>query len=177
MLDKIKAPFFVRLIFSLIEERTKLLIMKKNKKMLNLLRVNEMNYKRLSGKYKVYQENGKGMEYDSYNDVTLFEGEYLDRERSGIGREYDYSKNIIFEGEYSKGKRNGKGKEYYPFDKIKFEGEFLKGKKWNGKGYDLQNNIIYELNGGNGYIKEYNEDGYLNFEGEYLNGELNGAGK
>ena len=50
--------------------------------MLNLLRVNEMNYKRLSGKYKVYQENGKGMEYDQYG-CLLYEGEYLNGKKNG----------------------------------------------------------------------------------------------
>ena len=29
-----------------------------------------------------------------------------------------------------------------------FEGEYLNDKKWDGKGYDLKNNIIYELKKG-----------------------------
>ena len=79
-----------------------------------------------------------------------------------------------------------------------FEGEYLNGKKWNGKGYDINNNIIYELKNGKGFIKEYDfyggrlkyEGDYLNgkgkeydfngkiqFEGEYLNGKRNGKGK
>ena len=29
-----------------------------------------------------------------------------------------------------------------------FEGEYLNDKKWVGKGYDLKNNIIYELKKG-----------------------------
>ena len=41
----------------------------------------------------------------------LFEGEYINGERNGIGKEHDYDGNIIFEGEYLKGKQwNGKGK-------------------------------------------------------------------
>ena len=48
--------------------------------------------------------------------------------------------------------------------------------RWNGKGYDGKNNIVYELKNGNGYIKEY--DGWkLKFEGGYLNGQKNGRGK
>ena len=50
-------------------------------------------------------------------------------------------------------------------------------KKWNGKGYDNKNNMVYELKNGSGYIKEYNYFGKLEFEGEYLNGERNGKGK
>jgi len=47
----------------------------------------------------------------------------------------------------------------------------------NGKGYDENGNIIYELKNGNGKVKEYNKYGYLIFEGGYLNGKRNGKGK
>ena len=40
---------------------------------------------------------------------------------------------------------NGKGKEYHFHGSLRFEGEYYHGKKWNGKGYDLNNNIIYKL--------------------------------
>ena len=43
-------------------------------------------------------------------------------------------------------------------------------KKWNGIGYDKNDNIIYELKNGNGKVKEYLYN-YLIFEGEYLNGK------
>jgi len=61
--------------------------------------------------------------------------------------------------EYLNGKRNGKGKEYYSKNKLKFEGEYLNGKKWNGKGYDTNKNIAYELVNENGYLKLYDEYG------------------
>ena len=38
-------------------------------------------------------------------------------------------------------------------------------KKWNGKGYDKNGNIKYELKNGTGKIKEYDNDGKLLFEG------------
>ena len=44
-------------------------------------------------------------------------------------------------------------------------------RKWNGKGYDEEGNIIYELINGNGKVKEYYYDGQLIYEGEYLNGK------
>ena len=47
----------------------------------------------------------------------------------------------------------------------------------NGKEYDKNNNIIFELKKGKGFSKEYNDYGNLIFEGEYLNGERNGEGK
>jgi len=41
--------------------------------------------------------------------------------------------------------------------------------KWNGKGYDENGNIIYELNNENGKVKEYYYNEILKYEGEYLN--------
>ena len=43
-------------------------------------------------------------------------------------------------------------------------------KKWNGKGFNGIDNIIYELKNGKGYIKEYyfNDKLKLKFEGDYL---------
>ena len=61
---------------------------------------------------------------------------------------------------------------------MEYEGEFLYDKKWNGKGYDENGNIIYELMNGNGKVKEYNSiNSELEFEGEYLNGKRHGKGK
>ena len=84
---------------------------------------------------------------------------------------------MIFEGEYISGERNGKGKEYYSDGELLFEGEYLNGKKWNGKGYNENGYIAYELKNGNGFVKEFcdNDDDLL-FEGEYKNGEKNGKG-
>ena len=49
--------------------------------------------------------------------------------------------------------------------------------KYNGKGYDENGNIIYELKNGNGKVKEYYHNKLI-FEGEYLNGQRwNGKGK
>ena len=94
------------------------------------------------------------------------------------GKEVDDFGELLYEGEYSNGERNGKGKEYNEFNKLIFEGIFLKGKKWSGKGFDGQNNLVYELNNGKGVIKEYYfHNNKLMFEGEYLNGEKNGKGK
>ena len=43
---------------------------------------------------------------------------------------------LKFEGEYLNEERHGKGKEYYENGKVKFEGEYLNGNKISGKGYD-----------------------------------------
>ena len=75
-------------------------------------------------------------------------------------------------------KKNGKAKEYLFWNcKLHFEGEYFNGKRWNGKEYDtVDNNIIYEIRNGKGFLKEYSMLGPL-FEGEYVSGERNGKGK
>ena len=70
---------------------------------------------------------------------------------------------MIFEGEFLNGEKNGKGKEYYDNGILKFDGEYLNGKKWNGKGYYINNNLIYELKNGKGFIMEYDYNNQLKF--------------
>ena len=121
-----------------------------------------------------------GMEKDMkdvYIKDKFFEGEYINGEKNGKGKEYNKEHKIIFEGEYLNGKRHGKGKEFYYYNQLKFEGEYLNNIKWTGKGYDEVGNVIYEIKEGKGYIKEYNFYGHLDIEGEYLNGKINGKGK
>ena len=98
----------------------------------------------------------------------------MNGERNGKGKEYDWNSKLIFEGYYL---YNSKLKEKeYINEKLEYEGEYLYYRKWNGKGYDENGNMIYELKNGNGKVKE-NYFGDLIFEGEYLNGKRNGKGK
>ena len=152
------------------------------------------------GEFLNGKKNGKGKEYLINSDHDLFfEGEYLNGLRNGKGKEFYDNGTIKFEGEYLNGLRHGKGKEYNYLGKLLFEGEYLynyklKGKnyvnekleyegeylfrKYNGKGYDENGNIIYELKNGTGKVKEYIDNGDLIlFEGEYLNGFKHGKGK
>ena len=88
---------------------------------------------------------------------------------------------LKYEGEYLNYERNGKGKEYYFPGILKFEGEFVNGKEWTGKGYlySIKTPIFaYELYDGKGFIKDYdNYTQLLIYEGEILNGERNGKAK
>ena len=59
----------------------------------------------------------------------------------------------------------------------KLEQENAQKRRWNGKGYDTENNIVFELNNGNGYVKDFYNNGYLRFEGNYEKGLKNGEGK
>ena len=169
--------------------------------------------------------NGKRwnvMQYDEYGDIiseikegkgffktcyipyqnSKYEGEYLNGQKNGKGKEYYHSGELKFEGEYLIGLRHGKGKEYYKNGNLKYEGEYFFGRKWDIKLYDNNGKLIHELKDGKGFIKEngdfnINEFGYLSglrngkgkiysnkdnnskliFEGEYLNDKTMGMGK
>ena len=153
LMKDIKAPQIINKVFSFLKEKKKLNLIIYNKEIKENLEVNIQDYIKTSGKYKIGGKNGKGSEYT----IRLHK--------------------LIFEGEYLNGRRNGKGKEYYYNGKPKFEGEYLKGKRWNGKGYNINDNVEFEIKDGKGKGKEYNFNFYLDYEGEYLNGEKNGKGK
>ena len=77
--------------------------------------------------------NGKG---NDFNDNLIYEL----KDEKGYIKEYNYNGTLAYEGEYLNGERNGRGKEYYDInkyfyynDKLLFEGEYLNGKR-NGKG-------------------------------------------
>ena len=229
MLKNVKSVFFIRIIFSHLEDKKKLKIIKYNKIIQKNINISIINYKHFQGKYIVYESDEFGKEYNGINDHLIFEGEYYEGERNGFGREFNEYGNIIFEGEYLNGKRknineseniiikrinisgngegkeydnkgkllfigeyidgdrngkgreyyyngclkyegeylndkrNGKGKEYYDDNKLLFEGEYINNKKWEGKGYDLSNNLVYVLKDGKGYVKQYHYDNKLEF--------------
>ena len=64
-------------------------------------------------------------------------------------------------------------KKYYSDNRLVFEGEYLNDKRWNGRFYNINGNIEYEIKDGKGKGKEYYNDGKLKFHGEYLNGLRN----
>ena len=152
-LKNIKSEYTIKILFFHLDEKIKLKLIKYDKNLQNTIDINLNNYKFFSGRYIEFEADGKGKEYDGYNDKLKFEGEYLN------------------------GERNGKGKEYYKDGKIKIEGEYLNGKRWNVKGYNKEGEKIFEIKNGKGHLIEYVDNGELDFEGEYLNGERNGNGK
>ena len=56
---------------------------------------------------------------------------------------------LIFEGEYLNGERSGKGIEYYSNGQLKFKGEYLNGEKWDGEEIIYDGRFIYQ----NKYVK------------------------
>ena len=140
----IKSRFINQKIFIHLYDAKLLKLIKYNKTLQKKLNISLYNYKLFTGKYIEYDRNGKGKEY-YFNGKLYFEGEYLNGKKNGKGKEYYDNGKLEYEGEYLNGKRNGIGKEYNYYDELVFEGEYLNGKRWNGKGYDKNDNIIYEL--------------------------------
>ena len=132
MLKNSKSIYFIKRLFTFVDEKDKLDIIKYNKNMQNILDINLINYKFFSDRYIIFEKNGKGKEYNK-SDTLVFEGEYLNGKRNGKGKEYYFDGRIRFEGEYLNGKKNGKGKIYNYNGRIIFEGEYKNGEK-NGKG-------------------------------------------
>ena len=125
MLENIKSSKIMSKVFNNLYEERKLKIIKFNKRIQNLINISIMDYKLLSGRYIVLEENLKGKEYNLYNDNIIYEGEYLNLKRNGKGKEYNLNGDLIYEGEYKNGKRNGKGKEYNNDGILIFEGIFI----------------------------------------------------
>ena len=114
------------MLFSHLDEKIKLKVIKYNKKLQNNINIKLINYKFYSGRYIIYETKIKGKEYIRHNNILVFEGEYLNGKRNGKGKEYDDNSNLKYEGEYRNGKEfigvkydiyhinntNGKGKEY-----------------------------------------------------------------
>ena len=84
-------------------------------KIQNKIDINIIKYRLLSQNYIIYETKIKGKEYDSIYYNLIYDGEYLNGERNGKGKEYTINDYLIFEGEYLKGKKNGRGKEYYNY--------------------------------------------------------------
>ena len=174
IINNIKSKFCIKIIFSFVDEGTKLKLINYNKNLQNKLNIGLINYKIFTKKYIIIDKKGIGEEYAFLDDDLEFKGEYLKGKRNGKGTEYDMFHNLCFEGEYLNGIKNGKGKEYNSRTFEVFEGEYLKGKKNGyGKVFDANKKLEFEgeyLNDKkNGKGKEYYDDGKLKFEGEYLN--------
>ena len=124
------------------------------------------------GEYLNGERSGKGKEYSIINSCLIFEGEYLNGKKNGKGKEYYYgNKSIIYEGEYLNGERHWKGKCYYD-GILEFEGEYLYGYKLRGKSY-YEKKLEYE--GEFLFNKKWNGKGYDkngNIIYELINGKI-----
>ena len=107
-----------------------------------------------------------GMKFEKK--IAKYEGEYLNGERHGKGKEFNEEGILIYEGEYANGKRHGIGKQYDgdlfalgKEPKLIYEGEFKNG-RWNGKGKEYEKSLIGIY------------DGKLKHEGNFVDGKYVG---
>ena len=87
MLENIKSIFFIRILFSYVDEKQKLKIIKYNKSFQKTINISIINYQHFKGKYIIYESDEYGKEYNGYDDKLLFEGDYYNGERNGYGKE------------------------------------------------------------------------------------------
>ena len=98
MLKNIKSTYFIKNIFLYVHEKQKLKVVKYNKSLQKNIDISITNYKYFTGKYIIYESSGIGKEHHHYEDLLVYEGEYLNGERNGKGKEYYENgklKNII----------------------------------------------------------------------------------
>ena len=81
----IKSLYNLNEIFSFFNISRKLKIIIFNKELQKKLGIDIEDYKKMRRKYIVGERNGKGKEYDYFNDKLIFEGEYLNGEKNGKG--------------------------------------------------------------------------------------------
>ena len=85
-INNIKSSYIIKGLFSFLNEKQKLNMIIYNKELQKKCIVDIEDYKKLSLKYKVGKRNGKGKEYIKDTKRLIFEGEYLNGKRNGIGK-------------------------------------------------------------------------------------------
>ena len=109
MLENIKSSHIFQKVFTYINEKMKLKLVKYNKRISNKLYIGLINYQTFQSKYIVYEENEKGKEYNIFTNELIFEGNYKNKIKNGHGKEYYYDE-LIFEGEFLNEKKMVKEK-------------------------------------------------------------------
>ena len=71
MLVNIKSAYILKKLFTFLNDKRKLQLIKKNKKIQELIDINIINYRLFSGKYIIFETKGKGTEYNSLNDKLI----------------------------------------------------------------------------------------------------------
>ena len=95
MVENIKSNFFMRDLFSLVEDGKQLQLVKYNKSLQKILNLNIMNFRVFSGKYTVYEDetNRNGKIYNAFENKLIFEGELINGRKNGKGKNITILKN------------------------------------------------------------------------------------
>ena len=85
MLENIRSTIIFKNVFSHINDKIKLSLIKYNHFIQNKINISLINYKLLSGRYIIYENKRKIKEYNAFNNCLLYEGGYLNGKRNGQG--------------------------------------------------------------------------------------------
>ena len=96
MLENVKSSYIIKLFFSHIYERKKLKLIKYSRKIQKKVDVDINNYKLFKRKYVTFDKNGFAKEYGLFDNRLIYEGEYLNGERHGRGKEYNDIASVSF---------------------------------------------------------------------------------
>ena len=174
-IKNIKSPYIFKKVFSFLCQITKLSLIAHNKKIQKVFQIDTESFRKISQRYRIIQNDGKGQEFLINTNYLIFEGEFKKGKKHGKGYEYYYNKNLTLDIEYFNWEKTEKTKNGYFKGKLKFEGEYYEGKKINGKGYDNKGNLVLKIENEKG--EEYYNNNKLQFKGEYKNGKRwNGKG-
>ena len=64
MLENVKSLYFTKIVFSFVDEKQKLKLVKRNKSLQKKIDISIINYIHFKGRHIIYESNGKGKEYD-----------------------------------------------------------------------------------------------------------------
>ena len=103
-MKKIKSLYIVKRIFLLLYQNKKLELISYSNYWQKKLKLDIEDYKIVSRKYKIIDNNKFGREYLLNTNKKIFEGEYLNKKRNGKGKEYHYNGRLKFKGEFINGK-------------------------------------------------------------------------
>ena len=76
MLEMIKSSYFIKFLFSLVDEKVKLKIIKYNISLQTELEISFFNYPIFSGRKIIVETDGKGKEIQLKDKRLIFEGEF-----------------------------------------------------------------------------------------------------
>ena len=71
MFENVKSSYFIKMLFSYVDDERKLEIIKYNKTLQNKININLINYKIYSGKYLIYDKYGIVQEYNNLIKIII----------------------------------------------------------------------------------------------------------
>jgi len=74
-LREIKSSYIIKRIFLFLYENKKLKMISYNKELQKMLLIGIKDYKKISGKYRILEKNGKGKEYIINTNILIFKME------------------------------------------------------------------------------------------------------